>query len=143
MIKFKKVIDERQELELLSIERSGFWVVFGILFIAYLVQSFFFDASFKQLIGEYISLCAGMIVILVGCIRKGLWSCYSIPNLKNYFLYSFVTAIIFSLINAVILIIKSSKDILLPMLISGFSTFIGLFLLFLIFGGIIKNRRDK
>lgn len=37
----KKIIDERQELEMMKVERTGFWIMWGVLLLSLLVQSLF------------------------------------------------------------------------------------------------------
>ena len=40
----KKIIDERQELEMMKVERTGFWIMWGVLLLSLLVQSLFLGA---------------------------------------------------------------------------------------------------
>ena len=35
----KKIIDERQELEMMKVERTGFWIMWGVLLLSLLVLS--------------------------------------------------------------------------------------------------------
>ena len=51
----KKIIDERQELEMMKVERTGFWIMWGVLLLSLLVQSLFLGAGPKQIAGENIS----------------------------------------------------------------------------------------
>ena len=37
----KKIIDERQELKMMKVERTGFWIMWGVLLLSLLVQSLF------------------------------------------------------------------------------------------------------
>ena len=45
----KKIIDERQELEMMKVERTGFWIMWGVLLLSLLVQSLFLGAGPKQI----------------------------------------------------------------------------------------------
>lgn len=48
MKRIKKIIDEREELELLRIEHICFWLLFWGLFLSIMVQSFLMNAPFVQ-----------------------------------------------------------------------------------------------
>ena len=35
----KKIIDERQELEMMKVERTGFWIMWGVLLLSCLLYT--------------------------------------------------------------------------------------------------------
>ena len=37
----KKIIDERQELEMMKVERTGFWIMWGVLLLSLLGSCIF------------------------------------------------------------------------------------------------------
>ena len=68
----RKIVDEREELEIMRIESSSYYVFLFGLGIAIVVQSFVFW-SFEHVIGELIILLAGVGWAMVGYFRKGVW----------------------------------------------------------------------
>ena len=91
----KKIVDERQELELLKIERAGFYVLFFALAADISAKTLFFQVPFRALIGENVAFLAGCVTILAGCMKRGLWNYSSKPGLKNYLLSSLIGTLIF------------------------------------------------
>lgn len=87
---FKKIVDERQEQELMRIERIGFWVMFWGLLIAIHVQLFAYGLSLQQIMGEFIVLLIGALIVSIGCIRKGLWSYVTKPSIQSNSVYSLI-----------------------------------------------------
>ena len=65
----KKIIDERQELEMMKVERTGFWIMWGVLLLSLLVQSLFLGAGPKQIAGENISFLVGCLIVVIGCVK--------------------------------------------------------------------------
>lgn len=98
MFKLKKVVDERQELELLRIEHLCFWFLFWALTISIVGQSILMNAPLKQFAPEFIIFMSVCILFLVLCIRKGLWDYYSKPTTKTYFITSLIGSISFGTI---------------------------------------------
>lgn len=98
MFKLKKVVDERQELELLKIEKKGFWVLYWMLLASFLYQEMIMHAPFSQWAAEFIVFMIASIYIAIACMRKGQWDYYSLPSMKGYFIYSLVGSGIFAII---------------------------------------------
>ena len=92
MFKLKKVVDEREEYELLRIEHFAFWAMFLTAIASIVIQLTFLDLPLEQTYGEYAIMFIGASFIIGGCIKKGHWSFYSSPSKKHYFLYSLGTA---------------------------------------------------
>lgn len=93
MKKIKRVIDERQELEMLKVEHFGFWIMFWLLFASIIIETGM-GASFKQLGVEIGVFLIGCIVTLIAYLRKGLWDYYTKPCIKTYLLYSIASTIV-------------------------------------------------
>ncbi len=98
----KKVVDERQELELMRNERIGFWVMLWGLLIVIHVELFFNGFNFKLVAGEIFILAIGALIVTVGHLRKGLWSYYTNPSLKSNIRYSLGGALVLSVISSVL-----------------------------------------
>ena len=69
----KSNLDERQEQELLKIERNGFWLAFWLLVGALLVQQIFFLGDFRVNMGECIILLIISLYIAISCLKAGIW----------------------------------------------------------------------
>ena len=101
MKKIRKVIDERQELEMLKIEHFGFWIMFWLLFASIVIQTGM-GASFKQFGVEFGVFMIGCIFTLIAYLRRGLWDYYTKPGIKTYLFYSIVSTIIVGVLFGVI-----------------------------------------
>jgi hypothetical protein len=93
MKKIRKIIDERQELEMLKIEHLGFWIMFWLLFASIIVKTTM-GMSFKQFGVEFGIFMIGCIFTLIGYLHKGTWDAYTKPCIKTYLLYSIAGTII-------------------------------------------------
>lgn len=93
---FKKKVDERQEMDLLKVEHFGFWFMYWMLFAALLIQGLFMEGGLKRAAGEWIVFMSTSIAVLIGCIRKGVWSFHTrkVPGIKAYLIYSLITAVL-------------------------------------------------
>ena len=91
---FEKKVDERQEMELLKAEHYSFWFMYWALFAAMIIQGIVMEDA-RMAAGEWIVFMATCIVLIVSCVRKGVWSFQSrkVPGAKSWFLYSLFLAI--------------------------------------------------
>ena len=140
---FRKQIDERQDLELMRIERSGFYVILFALAASILIQAFFFDISLQHIAGESIAILLGACIVMFGYIRRGLWDHFSKPGIKSYLLYSIPVAIIYGLMP-----LRTHQELPIPELLQllsfrTLSSFTIMFLLLSLTGKIIKMRAKK
>lgn len=68
-------LDEMQELNMLHIEKRGFWIAYFGLALAIIIQCFMYhEDSIKYTAGELIILCVGGIYTTAAGIKKGMWS---------------------------------------------------------------------
>ena len=149
MKKFKKVVDERQELELYKIEHVCFWILFWLLLGSIIVQSMILNAPFSQWGFEWSIFMVGCIGVIVGCYKKGQWDFYSKPTTKNYLIYSLIGSGAFAVIYAITMYINNPyfKDNLLAL--GALTAFIFVLLFTLIFaalfitGTLVKKRQKK
>ncbi|MEN6391217.1 MAG: DUF6773 family protein [Syntrophomonas sp.] len=146
---FKKVVDERQELELLKIEHYGFWILFWGLCISTIVQVIVMDAPFKQVAAEFSILMVGSIGILVGCVMKGQWDYYTMPNTKTYILTGGIGATIFCLIFAIAKYAKSEyyhnnvNELFVTTMVNFALLFASIFITTAIVGKLVEKKREK
>lgn len=146
---FKKVVDERQELELLQIEHFCFWIVFWGLCISIVVQLSFMGAPFKQVAAEFFILMAGSIGILVGCVKKGQWDYYTMPNTKTYIVTGGIGATIFCLIFAIAKYTKSEyyrndmNELFVTTIILFIFMFAVIFIATAVVGKLVQKKREQ
>ena len=149
MKKFKKVVDERQELELYKIEHVCFWIVFWLLLGSIIVQSMFLNAPFSQWGFEWTIFMISCGGVMVGCYKKGQWDFYSKPTTKNYLIYSLIGSGAFAVICTITMYMNHDyfKDNLLAL--GTMTAFIFAMLFALIFvalfvsGTLVKKRQKK
>ena len=149
MKKFKKVVDERQELELYKIEHVRFWIVFWLLLGSIIVQSMFLNAPFSQWGFEWAVFMISCGGVMVGCYKKGQWDFYSKPTTKNYLIYSLIGSGAFAVIYTITMYMNHDyfKDNLLAL--GTMTAFIFAMLFALIFvalfvsGTLVKKRQKK
>ncbi len=149
-MKLKKVVDERQELEMLKVEHIGFWVMFWGLLVSIIWQSFFMEATLQQLGAEWIIFMAACVISMIGYVKKGQWDYYSEPSVKSYFLYSSATAVIFGVVFGISRYFKYEMcreqilTRLLPIaIIPSIFIFIITFIALAITGKMVQNKRAK
>jgi len=148
-MKIKKVVDERQELELLKIEHVVFWIVFWGLFVSFIVQSMFMDVPFQQYLPEFVIFMVCCVGVIVGSVRKGQWDFYTRPTTKTYVITAAIGSAAFGLIFGVAQYLRSDyfKDqILMLVLITVImivSIFIAIFALSALMGKMVKKKREK
>ncbi|AWW27821.1 DUF6773 family protein [Acetobacterium carbinolicum] len=149
MKKMKKVVDERQELELYKIEHLCFWIVFWLLLGSIIVQSMFLNAPFSQWGFEWAIFMISCGGVIVGCYKKGQWDFYSKPTTKNYLIYSLIGAGAFAIIYAITLYMNHAylKGHLLALgsltLLIFALLFALIFVALFVSGTLIKKRQKK
>ena len=83
----KQVLDEREMQEMYRIEHSGFWLMYGLLCAAVLVQ-LLAGAPMRQMAGELAALIVTSIVMVIVHVRHGIWDTNSRPSLRGNALYA-------------------------------------------------------
>ena len=143
---FRKVVDERQELEMMKVERIGFYVMVYSLAIVMFVQMLVFNANITDVIGSFIVLFIGAIWILIGCYRKGLYDYYSNPGLKSYAFIGGLTFIVSIILMFITLYVVFDRPLVSSLLNSVFHSFFiaaPTFIFMALYGEAIKKRRIK
>lgn len=90
MKKMNSVLDERQENELLKVERNGCWFAFWGLLAAIFIQMIFFGNSFSQIAGEWIVFMLLAVYLSAACMRRGIWARNFTPDPKTNAAFSAV-----------------------------------------------------
>ena len=143
---FAKRVDERQEMELLKVEHIGFWAMYWMLFAALLIQGVIMQKEIEVVAGEFITFMVTSLIVLIGWVRKGVWSYQSrkVPGIKAYLCYSLVTGVIGGLFFGILLGIRwhqnDVKGIVACVLFYIVFLFGFTFVVFLVFGTIARKR---
>ena len=106
MKKFKNNLDEMQELNLLKIEKTGFWIMYIGLAVVIVIQMLIYrEEALAYMAGETVVLVAGCIYTVAACIRKGIWSrrltATPITNLVQSIIWSAIFSVVIAIIKYV------------------------------------------
>ena len=93
----KNQLDEMQEQTLRKIEGRGFWLMWGGLLAAWIVQTMFGAAD--KAAGEWVVFMIGCIYMCVACLRNGLWDRHLLDTAPANALYSLVAVVAVTLIS--------------------------------------------
>ena len=143
---FRKVVDEREELELRRIESSACYVFIFGLGIAIIVQLLAFEMNFEHVVGELTILLIGVGWAMVGYFRKGIWDYRTKPGIKAYVGCSFITALSYVILSTLARYFRSEIDFidcLKYAAVNSIFIFSAVFLVAALFGTITKQRRKK
>ncbi len=94
MMKFRNNLDERQEEELLKIEKNGCWLAFWGLLAAILVQTVMNVGDFSKIAGEWIVFMVLTIYILGACSKRGIWDRHFKPDFKTNLIVSLISGLV-------------------------------------------------
>ena len=92
----KNQLDEMQEQTMRKIESHGFWLLWGSLLAAWIVQMMFGAAD--KAAGEWVVFMIGCIYMVVACLRNGLWDRHLSDTAPANAGYSLVAAVAVTLI---------------------------------------------
>lgn len=93
----KNRLDEMQEQTMRKIESHGFWLLWGSLLAAWIVQTVFGAAD--KAAGEWVVFMIGCIYTVVACLRNGLWDRHLSDKAPANAVYSLVAAVAVTLIS--------------------------------------------
>jgi len=142
---FRKVVDERQELEMMRVESVGFRVLIFGLAGSIMIQLLFFNIAPRDVLSEVIVLFIGAGIIAVCSIWRGLWSKYSKPRLKSYVINSIAVGFAYGVVVVFVRIQHelSFGELAQIFVVSflGFTVF--MFVIYALLGTITKMRSKK
>lgn len=87
----KNVLDEMQEQTMSKIERRGFWLMWGGLLAAMVIQLLTGNAD--KAIGEWVVFMAGCVYTCAECVRNGLWDRHLSSSMGANAVYSLLAAV--------------------------------------------------
>lgn len=145
---FEKKVDERQEMELMKVERMGFWVMYFMLFAIIVIDWILKFDFLDPMLGIWLTFMVGSMIIIIGCGRKGLWTYQSrkVPGIKSWLMYSLIAGVfnmIVGLIYGLRLPMEDPITVMACMIGFGVFTFILTFIVFAIYGSITKKQEEK
>ena len=100
MKKMKNNLDEMQEQNLLHVEKNCFWGLYWMLFAAMFLQ-IFTGGGIRKIAGEAVCFFAVSIVMVVQCLRKGIWDRRLKADRRTNLMVSGVAAGVVALLQAV------------------------------------------
>ena len=141
-------MDERQVRDIMEVVHFGFWSMYYMLLAAIIIQAFFIEDGGKHLVGEFVVFMAASVIVVVGWMRKGVWTYQSrkVPGVKAYLRYSIITMLVFGLPFGIYNGIRAKRDwnsIAADTAITMLYIFIVCFVTFVILGTITKKREEK
>ncbi|MCL2580480.1 MAG: hypothetical protein FWE32_10705 [Oscillospiraceae bacterium] len=120
----KSRLDERQKLEMLAVYQVGFWVLFwgmGTLLVGWAVLGL---ADVYVLVSGSAVFLVCCVTFTVGCIRRGIWSEYFKPSIKNNLIASLIATAAYAF-----LISGSPADRMIDMIVMFVVMFVSLTIL--------------
>ncbi|MDE6202152.1 MAG: hypothetical protein K2O16_17250 [Lachnospiraceae bacterium] len=143
---FKKQVDERQEKDILWVEHYGFWFMYWMLLAILLVQGICMDGGARLAAGEWIVFVTTSIFVLVGWIRKGVWSFQAkkVPGVKNFLIYSCISTVLIGMPFGILSGIRWHKGdagaVLVTVIVYMLIIFIISFAMFWVVGSLTRKR---
>ena len=102
MLKKKKpVLDEREMLELYRVEHFGFWLIYGLLCAAVLVQ-LLMGAEIAQMAGELAVVILSSVAMVIANVRHGIWDTDSRPSVKGNAMYALAAGLCVCVVLAIV-----------------------------------------
>ncbi len=149
LFKMKKVVDEREEMEMMKIEHYMYWFTFWALLVGIFGQLIFMKASFTQVAGEWTVFMLMAVGLLIGELKGGHFDYSSRPGWKSYLLYAVIAAAAGTLLVLANSFMRGWYEeadmgqLLAVSLITGINIFILTFICLAAAGAFVKHRRKK
>ena len=83
----RRNLDEMQKQTLLKIESRGFWILWGLLLAALIIESLL-GFTTREMAAEWIIFMGSCVYSLVSDLRAGIWDRHLMPNTKTNALLS-------------------------------------------------------
>lgn len=146
---FAKKVDERQEMDLLKVTQTGFWFMYWMLFASIIIEGIFMQKGPEVVGAEFIVFMASSAVVLIGWMRKGVWTYQSrkVPGVKSYLMYSLIAGVLGGVVIGLATGLRWHRDyvqgIVACVVLDAGLIFVLSFVLFLIVGTYTKRRQEK
>lgn len=94
MKKRKNNLDEMQEMKLLHIEHTAFWLCFWGMLVSIYLQCAMGNGDLRSIGGESLVLVISAIYVLVSCIQNGIWDRKLKPDGKTNLILSGIAGLV-------------------------------------------------
>lgn len=143
----KSNLDEMQEQKMLHIEKSCFWILYGMLAVTLIVERIL-GLEMEALAGELICFLAVSAVMVILCIKNGIWDRHLNADNRTHMIASAVGAVVVGILNLVFYYINGYEyygplQIILVALLPAVLTFVIAWLVLSICGGFYRKKADK
>ncbi len=91
----KKVMDEREQMEMYREEHYAFWVLYWAQAVSLAIRKLILDEPFIDHAWEWGVFLAVSVWLIIISIRKGNYDYYTEPGWKSYLAYSVVFSLLF------------------------------------------------
>lgn len=147
MLKWKKKnnLDEFQEQKLLHIEKDSFWILYALL-IGVIVVQMAMGGEPVDVAGELFSFLVISLVVVVRCIRNGLWDRRMKPDRRTNLLMSVIAGMATFLLTCLIIIRVHGgtvKTAVIYSMITAVCTLIVTYLVMSVLGKVYKKRLQQ
>lgn len=143
----KKVVDEREQMEMFRMEHYMYWFAFWALLVGIFFQIIFLDAPFRQVAGEWTVFMLMAIGLVIGDLAGGHFDYNSRPGWKSYLIWSLIAAaavVGITLANGIRHgWYENASDVAMPLFILGLFTFLLTYIAIAAAGAFVKYRRRK
>lgn len=147
LFNWKKVVDEREQMEMFRVEHYVCWLTFWALLVSIFVQLIGMRVSFSQVAGEWIVFMVMAFGILIGDMKGGHFEYYSRPGWKSYLFYTLVATVAVIVLGFLRGMIggyyRNLSDAVLAALILGGNTFVLTYVALAAAGAFVKHRRRQ
>lgn len=146
-VKTKRIVDERELMEMYKIEHYTFWAMYGLLFVSIFVQLIFCGISFTQIAGEWIVFMIATIGSCYAFLKGGHYDYFLKPCMKSYLIYSLVGATLSDILYSFIIYLQlnyhNTTGFILSVVIIWVLMFAILFVALYIHGESVKKKRKE
>jgi hypothetical protein len=143
----KKVVDEREQMEMFRVEHYMYWLAFWALLAGIFYQVIFMDASFGQVAGEWTVFMLMAVGLVIGDLAGGHFDYNGRPGWKYYLVSSLTAAaavVGITLVNGIRHgWYESVSDVVIPVGTLGALTFLFTYTAVAAAGAFVKYRRRK
>lgn len=140
--KKKNNLDEFQEQKLLYIEKDSFWTLYFLLAAAFIVQ-LAAGCEPMDVLGEWVCFMIASLIIVVRCIKNGIWDRRMKPDRRTNFLMSVIAGTVVFLVTWMIFVRVhgfSMKKSLTGSGIAAAATLVVTYVVMSIMGRVYKKR---
>lgn len=143
----KKVLDERERMDMYRRGYYGFWVLWTAMAIGLVVRTALLEAAFLDFAWEWTVFMAVSIWMVAADLKSGVYDRFTEPGWKSYLFYSLVFSVVFTAVSLGGGVYRGWITTIRSACIAGLVEFAFLFLLLYVilaaYGVAARRRRRK